>query len=567
MPPPAISRSRAGCWDEPGAGMKRLLAGLAAGALLLSGCTGTDGPPDPPLHGPETPQGEITVRGCSPERPLLPAETLGSCGLAVAEAINARLVRPDPEGGPAIMDLATGIETADAQTYTVRLARGRHFHDGTEVKARNFVSAWNWAAYGPNRMPAQTWFSIIEGGAAMNCPATGACSKDDRPTQLSGLTVVDDWTFTIKTAQPMVDLQARLGHPVFSPLPDAFFAEDEGKDAFGRLPVGAGPFRITANTPNEIELSAFEDYTGSPKPRVATVRMKKYEEPERGLDTNRAYNDVVANNLDFTDIIPSDLLVDDAWQKDLGNRFGSADTKSLEQLNFVATDPQLTDPRVRQAISMAVDRELLARQVFAGTRAPATSWVTPAMPGYQADACGDLCDYDLSRARTLFREGGGYAGEFTLTVSADGGHKQWADALCNQLKNALELDCQVNLLPTQQAVVAALQEGELTGAVRQGWTADYPSPNANLQQFRTGSALNLVRYRNPQFDSSLDAALEATSQDSANEAYRRAELVLHDDPPSMPLWFASTPFAYSDRVADVRLGPSGRLDLVAIRRA
>ncbi|MDO5682098.1 MAG: ABC transporter substrate-binding protein [Propionibacteriaceae bacterium] len=547
--------------------MRRMLAGLAVAVLLLTGCTSGGTPPVPPLAPPVAePQGEIAIRSCTAEQPLLPAATLGPCGLAIVDVVTARLVRPDPVSGQPSLDLATAIETQDSQNYTVRLARGRTFHDGTEVKARNFVAAWNWAAYGPHRMPAQSWFAIIEGGAAMNCPPQGSCSKDNRPTQLSGLSVVDDYTFTIKTVRPLVDLQARLGHPVFSPLPDAFFAEDEGKDAFGKLPVGAGPFRIATNTNTEVTLTAVTGAGGGPVPKVATVRFKKYDDPTRNLDVNKAYTDVVANNLDFTDIIPSDLLVDDVWQTDLAGRFGSRDTHTLQQLNFVASDPKLADPRVRQAISMAIDRGALARQVFAGTRVPATGWVTPAVPGYQADACGDVCTYDLSRARTLFRDGGGYPGEFTITVNADGGHKQWADAVCNQLKNALELDCQVNLLATQEAVLATLRAGELTGAVRQGWAADYPLAEASLNQFRADSALNLVGYRNPTFDAQLLTALEATSQGTANEAYRRAEALLREDPPSVPLWFATTPYGYSNRVTDVRVTPSGALDLLSVRR-
>lgn len=548
--------------------MRRVLALVAVVALLLTGCTRAELPPVPPLAPqPQAPQGEISIRACTPERPLLPAQTLGRCGQAVAEAVNARLVRLDPGTGQPVLDLAEAIDTEDSQTYTVRLARGRLFHDGTEVKARNFVSAWNWAAYGPNGMPAQSWFTLIEGGAEMNCPVDGSCSKDGRPTRLAGLRVIDDHTFTIRTIAPIVDLQARLSDVVFSPLPDAFFAEDEGKEAFGLLPVGAGPFQITGNNNQEITLTAYERYTGDPRPRVRTVVFRKYDNPAQDMDLNKAYADVVANNLDFTDIIPSDLLVDDVWQRDLAGRFGSRDTQVLQQLNFVSRDPRLADPRVRQAISMAIDREALARQVFAGTRVPATGWVTPTVPGYRADACGDLCTYRLSEARTLFREGGGYPGEFVITVNADGGHKQWADSVCNQLKNALELDCQVNLLTNQQAVLKALANNQLTGAVRQGWPADYPSAEASLRQFSSNSRTNLVGYRNQAFDDRFRAALEARSQADANAAYRRAELLLRDNPPSVPLWFAATPYGHSNRITDVRVTPAGNLDLLSVRRA
>lgn len=496
----------------------------------------------------------------------MPAATVGPCGLRVTEAVNARLTLRDPETGAPVPDLAAAIDTADSQNFTIRLARGRTFHDGTEVRARNFVAAWNWAAYGPNAMPSQTWFEVIEGAGELICPKQGPCGKDGRPTSMEGLAVLDDHTFTIRTTRPIVDLPLRLAHPVFSPLPDAFFAEDEGKEAFGRLPVGAGPFRIAGNTGSEISLEAAAEYAGDARPQVRTVVLRKYSDHAAGYDVNRAYNDVVSNSLDFTDVIPTDQLVDEVWKSDLAGRFGEQDTPTLEAVSFVATDPKLADPRVRQAISMAIDREALARQVFAGTRGPATSWVSPAVPGYRADACGGVCDYNLSQARRLYEEAGGYPGEFQLTVNADGGHKPWADSVCNQLKNALDLDCQVNLLNSQGDAARALQAGRLTGLIRQGWTVDSLSARSHLELYDSRSRLNLVGYDNPAFDAALDAALTATTQAAANEAYRNAELLLTGNPPAIPLWFSSTPHGWSTRVADVRVTPNGSLDLSSIRR-
>jgi oligopeptide transport system substrate-binding protein len=542
----------------------RITTLLAVLVLVLAGCT-APAAPLPPI-GPEPEfRGEITVRGCTPVRALLPAATLDSCGLRVGEAVNAGLVRVNPDSGQPELELAEAIESSDAQLFTVRLAKGRMFHNGTEVRARNFVAAWNWAAYGPNQMLGQTWFRFIEGAAAMNCPRSGPCGKDSRPTSMTGLTVVDDYTFTMRTTRPMTDLRTRLAHPVFSPLPDAFFAEDEGKDMFGKLPVGAGPFRITGNTESEITLEAAEEYAGPRRPNIAQVTFRKYDDPARERDVTTAYNEVVANSLDFTDVIPTDQFVDDVWKSDLPERHGVREIQSVETLAFVAGDRQLADPRLRQAISLAIDREALARQVFAGTREPALSWVSPAVPGYRANACGDLCSYNLVEARRLFQQAGGYSGEFWVTVNGDGGHKQWADAVCNQLKNTLGLDCRVKVLANQAAVVRALGGDQLTGLVRQGWTMESLSADAALSVYAGESRRNTVAYRNPGFDTALVEGRTAVTQSEANAAYRRAELLLRDDPPSVPLWYAPALHGWSDRVTDVKITPFGGLDLASIR--
>lgn len=543
------------------------MVALCALAMAIVGCT----PQSSPQSDPSTaavipkPSGEISVRACTPERPLLPGETLDSCGLRILDAVNARLFRPDSDTGAPQPDLAERVDTEDSQNFTVRLAQGRLFHDGTEVRARNFVSAWNWAAYGPHGMAAQTWFEPIEGASKMICPPDGSCSKDGRPTSLSGLTVIDDYTFTITMTKPVTDWRTRFSHPVFSPLPDAFFAEDEGKDAFGKLPVGAGPFRMAGNTTSEIALESFEGYTGSTPSRVSEIVLRKYDESVPDHDVDQAYNDVVANQLDFTEVIPSDHLVEGQWKKSLEGRSTVGDTKTLQVLSFVGDDPKLRDPRLRRAISMAMDRQALARQVFNDTRAPASSWVSPAVPGYQADACAELCSYNVGQARQLFDAAGGYSGQFTITVNADGGHKPWADAVCNQLKNSLELDCQVNVLPNQVAVMDALGDGELTGMVREERLLHYLSARPFLDVYESDSRQNIARYDNSAFDQAMTQAQGATSEAAANIAYRTAELKLRENPPAIPLWYASTPAGWSNRVTDVHVTPSGTLDLVAVR--
>lgn len=542
---------------------RRIGAVLAAVVLAATACTPSS--PGQNQAGPEAPKGAITVRSCTGAEPLIPASAVDPCGLRITEALNSGLTRANPTNGQPELELAEAIENTEAGLFTVRLAKGRKFHDGTEIKARNFVAAWNWAAYGPHDQPSQNWFVGIEGAADMICAPNRPCSRDDRPTDMTGLQIIDDYTFTIRTAVPIVDLRTRLTHPAFSPLPDVFFVESGNKANFGRLPIGSGPFRIATHTETEISLEAAPEYTGPRRPKIAKVTFRDYDNPAKEWTYAKAYNDLVANNLDFSDVIPTDQLVDDVWKSDLKDRQGSADTKTVQSLNFVMTDSQLTDPQVRQAISMAIDREALSRQVFAGTRVPATSWVSPAIPGYEADACGELCTYDLARARQLFAAAGGYNGPFTITVNGDGGHKQWADSVCNQLKNTLELDCRVTVMENQAQVLFALATGRLTGLVRQGWTMDYLSPEAVLSTYGSGSHQNVAGYRNPAYDAKLTEAHRALTLAAANKAYHEAELELVENPPAIPLWFGETPYGWSNRLTDVHVTPFGSLDLTTVR--
>src|SRR5207342_2522857 len=166
--------------------------------------------------------------------------------------------------------------------------------DGTEVKAKNFVDAWNWGAYGPNGNLNSYFFEPIQGFADLQC---GTDSKGDadcegkspKAKEMSGLKVVDDHTFTIKTTDKVSNMPVRLGYSAFAPLPDSFFSDPK---AYGEHPIGAGPFKFDSWTKNtEIKLSKFADYSGKFGGKLDGVTFKIYQ------DEDAAYNDVIANQL------------------------------------------------------------------------------------------------------------------------------------------------------------------------------------------------------------------------------------------------------------------------------
>lgn len=542
-----------------------LLAGAFAVALTAA-CTPSTTPVAPSASGTPAvarPSGDIGIQGCTPARSLIPANTTDSCGLRIMEAVTARLVRADTTTGQPALDLARSIDTSDDRTFTVHLAPGRRFHDGSEVLARNFVQAWNWSAQGSHEMAGASFFDPIEGAAALRC--TSQCDTP-RPTEMSGLSVVDDHTFTIRTTRPITDLRTRLSHPVFAPLPDAFFAGQGGPEAYAAKPIGAGPFRFVSASGTQVVLEAADDYGGPAPAKVRRAVVWFYDDPGRGLDAQKAYDDVVANRLDFTAVIPTDMLVDDQWKADLKGRFDQRETRTPTVLTFAAGDKQFAaNPDLRRALSIGIDRTSLTRRVFQGTRSPATGWVSPIVPGYSTDACGDLCAFDLDRAKELYANSGGYTGELEVTVNADGGNKEWADALCNQLKTNLGVDCQVTVLANQKAILESLEAGKLTGLVRIPQGADYLSPEAYLAPYRRGARANYAGMRDQVFDDLMERAGSASSPEEALRLYRQAEGRLATTIPSVPLWYGATPVGWSTRVTDVRVTPFGTLDLSQVR--
>jgi len=540
------------------------LAALTAIILVAAGCGGGGGSePQPGASQAGGQGGEISVRSCTPQNSLIPGNTQESCGINILDAITARLVHYNAETAAPELDIAQSIETKDNQTFTVKLKPGYKFHDGTEVKAKNFVDAWNWNAQGANGNLNSYFFDPIAGFADLQCgtDAKGNPDCEGKPAkakEMTGLKVVDDHTFTIKTSSKVSNLPVRLGYLGFAPYPDSFFSDPK---AYGEKPIGAGPFKVDRKTDTDVVVSKFADYSGQYKPKVDKVTFRVYN------DEGAAYNDVVANNLDFTDVIPSDRLTDDLWKQELPDRNGIRDTGTIGVIEFSPIDENLKDVNLRRAISMAIDRDLINKQIFNGTRPALNGWVSPVVDGFKAGACGEWCTFNPTKAKEMYDAAGGYkGGTLTLTVNGDGGHKPWADAACNSIKNTLGLECITKVTPDFATLRNQLVKKELKGIFRDSWTMDYPSiENFLAPIYRTGAGGNDTGFSDPKFDAKLKEAAAATNPDEANKLYQEAEAILAADFPSAPMWSYSTTVGWSDRVTDVKINPFAWVDLTSIK--
>ncbi len=522
---------------------------LAAG--LLAACGGDD---DGDNEGGSA-GGEIVVRGCNPENPLVPGNTAETCGGDVLDVTTAKLIYYDTEDAAPQMDIAESIETEDNQNFTVTIKPDYKFSDGTPVTADSFVKAWNYTAYGPNAFQGSYFFEPIEGFADVQC--TGDDPEDPckggKPAAetMSGLEVVDETTFTIKTTGQVSNLPVRLGYTAFAPMPEAFF---EDPAAYEQAPVSAGPYMVESQTPNrEIVLVKNPEYGGEYAGNVDKITFKIY------TDDAAAYADLQAGNIDVTDTIPTDNLTDDAWLTDLQDR---GESREVGVIQWIAmnpeVDPRLADPDLHKAISMAIDRDTITEQIFAGTRTPATGWVSPVVDGYLADQCGEACVYDPEAAKELWDSAGGIEGDLTLTFNADSDHAPWVEAACNSIRQALDVECKPTPLVDFDTFLGQIDAREVEGLFRGGWQMDYPSiENFLVPLYSKGAASNYEDYDNPKFEQLNRDAAAAETLEEANALYQQAEAELAKDMPTIPLWYTAEQVGWSDRVENVHMNAFG----------
>jgi peptide/nickel transport system substrate-binding protein/oligopeptide transport system substrate-binding protein len=520
-----------------------LLALAAVPATVLAGLTGCGG--DREGQRPD-PAGVVRVAIREPAG-LVPTEAGGAGGGQVLAALFTPLVGFDPDGRPVPVAAESIEPDQDHRVWTVTLRDGYTFHNGEPVTAASYLRAWNYGAYQPNWQRNNYYFERIEGYPELN-PRYGG-----RPAArtLSGLAERDRRTFTVTLAEPFAEFPAMLGAPAFYPLPAAAFtAGGRLRAGFATAPVGNGPFRFRQWRPgDQISVERYPDHPDSP-PAANGIEFVAYQDPAP------AYADLQADHLDVLTELPPGKLA--TVRAELGDRYRQVPGAGFQFLAFPAYQRELADPRLRQAISMAIDRDELVAGIFRGSQTAARGFVPPVVPGAEAGGCGAACRFDPAAARDRYTEAGG-PDRLTITYNADGGHRDWVEAACDQLRGNLGVACQGQPVPRFTDLLSRLEEQRPVGLVRLGWEMDYPSVASYLDPvFASDGSANLHGYHNPELDSLLRAA--AASAEAAPDAYQQAAEILARDLPVIPIRFDQHHVCHSRLVRNVTVTPTGVID-------
>ncbi|MFJ8788793.1 ABC transporter substrate-binding protein [Streptomyces sp. NPDC102462] len=528
-----------------GAKSAKWVAIAAVVALGATACGGGDGDKGSEGKGAVDPNGKFSVEVGEPQNPLQPANTMESNGSIVIKSLFAGLVDYD-QSGKIVYVNAQSVDSKDNKTFTVKLKQGWKFHDGTPVTAESYVKAWNWAANPDNKQTNSFWFSDIKGYDEV-APAKGKATA----TEMSGLKVVDDNTFTITLSKPIPYYVYKLGYEVFDPLPESFYKDPK---AAGEHPIGNGPYKFVSwDHKKQIEVTRNDDYQGPNKAKNGGVVFKNYT----NLET--AYEDLKSGNVDvLRQIAPKDLPV---YKSDLGDRAVDQAYSAIQTIAvaFYTKQWKDIDPKVLQGLSMAIDRDTITKTVLQGTREPATGWVAKGVLGYQPNAAGDITKYDPAKAKQLIQDGGGVPGNaISIQYNADGGHKEWVEAVCNSITKATGVKCTGDSKADFQADLNARDAKEVKSLYRSGWVLDYPF-NANFIRdlFGTKSDGNQGGFSNKTIDQEIAAADAASSLEESEKKYQEIEKQLPNYMPSIPLWYYKVNAGYSENVSGVKYAQDG----------
>ncbi|WP_198037133.1 ABC transporter substrate-binding protein [Nocardia sp. BMG51109] len=520
-------------------------AALVAMSLALTGCStgGTD-------------TDVVTVNGGEPQNPLVPTNTNENMGGRVVDRLFAGLKFYDAEG-KAHNEMAQSIETADRQHYTIEIKPDWTFSDGSPVTAKSFVDAWNYGALGTNGQ-VQNWaFSSIAGYDEVS-------ADPPKAQTMSGLKIVDDHTFTVDLKQPSIDFELELGFAPFYPLPESAYKDMK---AFGEHPIGNGPYKFDSWEHNvKLDLSPNPDYHGGRPAKNKGLSFVMYQ----SYDT--AYADLQAGNLDALDVIPDTALA--TYKEDLGDRAISKPIAYSQHIGIQPSVPHFGGQEGllrRKAISMAINRQQIADNIFHGTRVPARDFTAFTLDGFRDNLPGsEVLQYNPEEAKKLWAQADAlspWSGTYQIAYNSDGGHQAWVEAVANSVKNTLGVDAVGVPYPTFKNIRDEIKSKTVGKAFRYGWQGDYPSMFEFLtSMYLTGSGTNDTEYSNPEFDRLLFAALAAPTPDQAYDLVAKSQEVLFRDMADIPIFDYNVAAGRSDRVTKAEVTWSGLFDFENIEK-
>jgi len=430
--------------------------------------------------------------------------------------------------GDTVPGMATAWETsADGKTWTFHLRKDARWSNGEPLTARDFV-------YTFRRLVDPTTASEYAQALA---PVENAMeiAAGKTPAEKLGVESVDLQTLVIHLRAPTPYLLALLTNVYLSPVYEPAVKQWGNAWTQPSHMISNGPFVLSERVLSEhITLLKNPHYWDA-----SHVRLSKVNYLVIG-DFTESTNRYLTGDLDWTDRIPASDL--DRLKQVVGSQVVLAPNFTTAYYAFNLTKPPFAgNPKLRLALSMAVDREIFAKYVRRGLGVPAYNLMPP-LPGYDPavpEWAKLSADDRHALARKLYQEAGyseSHPLETVITYPSGGADvRRQMEALSAMWQTNLGAKVQIYNVEFKVLLEAKLQRQPLF--YWDAWSGDYLDPFTFLQLFTTGNDMNYGGYSNSQYNALVDQASNTNDVAKRMQLFHQAESILNEDAPFVPTYF------------------------------
>ncbi len=432
--------------------------------------------------------------------------------------------------------LLTEVPTfeADGVTLHCTLKDNIKCHDGSTLTANDVKYTFE-RMFTPATGAKSTYmYDRIKGAAEMLAGTA---------TELEGLTVEDDTHFTFVLTDPMASFVNNLGISYAQIFPKAACEAAGDKWGWGTDCVGTGKYKVASNDDTtEIVLEKFADYHDG-EPALDEIDVIYYD------DNNTKLMAFKNGDIDWCDLSP-DLLAQYKADADVKDLITMYETLGVHFVNLNLDSDNLKDPKVREALSLAIDRQALIDNTLSGAGIPAGCWLAPQTPGHDDSA---VLEYDPEKAKQLLQE----AGVSNLTLDCKVRKGQYEKYMTVVQSYWKEIGVTMNLSVEDSGVWQSdWADGNLE-VTALGWYPLYADADNHMYTyFYSGNAAKKSSfYNNPEVDDLLSRARVSQDPDERAELYKQADnIIVHEDWATIPLFWPEGTFVAKSYVKNAKVG-------------
>ena len=424
-----------------------------------------------------------------------------------------------------IPDLADSWDVStDGLTYTFKIRENAAFHDGTKVTAGDFKWSLERAVNPDTASPtAKTYLGDIVGVEDV---------LEGRGSEIRGVKAVDDVTLQIQIDAPKAYFLAKLTYPTA-------YVVDKNNVSEGGLnwtdnPNGTGPFRLTDYKIGERIILERNDLYHLEKAKLAKIQMNLAGGSSMAMYEN--------DEIDITGVGLFDLeRIKDPGDPLNGDLVVAEPGYSVNYIGFNVEQPPFDDPKFRRALNHAIDKELIAREVYSDLVVPAYGILPPGFPGFNESLEG--LRHDPVLAKKLLSESK-YADpvsrpRIVVTIPGTGGTPGLdLEVIINMWLETLGVEVEIQQVEWA-TYLKDLDEEKFQAFGGLGWESDYPDPQNFLDiLFHSDSENNHGLYSNQEADLLLEDARIEIDSVKRIDLYQDAEKIIVNEAAWVPLWFA-----------------------------
>ncbi|MGF6435357.1 oligopeptide ABC transporter substrate-binding protein OppA [Kosakonia cowanii] len=438
------------------------------------------------------------------------------------------LLISDVEGHPTA-GVAEKWENKDFKVWTFHLRKNAKWSDGTPVTAHDFVYSWQRLA---DPKTASPYASYLQYGHIANIDDVIAGKK---PTSELGVKAIDDNTFEVTLSEPVPYFYKLLVHPSVSAVPKAAIEKFGDKWTQPANIVTNGAYKLKDWVVNErIVLERNTNYWDNDKTVITQVTYLPISAEVTDVNRYRSGEiDMTYNNMPielFQKLkkeIPKEVHVDPylcTYYYEINNQ-----------------KAPFTDVRVRTALKLALDRDIIVNKVKNQGDLPAYSYTPPYTDGAKLTEPAWFKMTQEQRnaeAKKLLAEAGYTADKpltFSLLYNTSDLHKKLAIAVASIWKK--NLGANVKLENQEWKTFLDTRHQGTFDVARAGWCADYNEPTSFLNTMLSDSSNNTAHYKSPAFDKLIGDTLKVTDEAQRAELYSKAEQQLDKDSAIVPVYY------------------------------